>query len=58
MVTTETDVDVVLSVSTEHYPTSVSVVTDLNISLRPNESETVRHSSPCVDLVLKTIEHT
>ena len=36
MVTKETDIDVVLFVSVEQYPASVSFVTDLNISLQPN----------------------
>ena len=46
---------VVLFVSIEQYLAQVFVVTDLNFSLQPNEVETVRHSSLCVDLVLKQI---
>ena len=44
--------DVVPFVSTEQYPTSVSVVSDLNFLIQPNEAETVCYSSPFVDLVL------
>ena len=51
MVPKETDVDVVLFVSTEQYPTTVYFVTDFNISLKPNEAGTVRHYSPCVDIL-------
>ena len=46
---------VVLIVSIEQYLGQVFVVTDLIFSLQPNEVETVRHSSLCVDLVLKQI---
>ena len=51
MVPKETDVDVVLFVSTEQYPTTVYFVTDFNISLKPNEVGTVRYYSPCVEMV-------
>ena len=53
--TTNVIMDVVPFVLTEHYPTSVFVVTDLNFSLQPNEAETVCHFSPSVDLVLQKI---
>ena len=44
--------DIIPFVSTEQYSTSISVVTDVNFSLQPNEAETICHSSPCVDLLL------
>ena len=53
MVRTETDIDVIPFVSTEQHSTSVSVVTDLIISLQSNEAERVCHSSPFVHLALK-----
>ena len=42
--TTNFIMDVVPFVSTEQYPTSVSVVTDLNFSIQPNEAETFCYS--------------
>ena len=53
MVTNDIDMDVVPFVSTDQYSTLLSVLTDLNFSLLSNEVETVYHSSPFVDLVLK-----
>ena len=45
--------DIVSFLSTEHHPTLVFVVTDLNFSLQSNEAKIVCHSSPCIDKLIE-----